>query len=225
MKSKEELSNRYHELIRRLHVLIGKGCAAAVYTQTTDVEGEVNGLLTYDREVIKMDPALLSKWHAELNNPAPIEVTVLESSEKKAQTWRYTMSEPAKEWTQSGFDDKNWKEGAGGFGTEMTPNTNVRTKWDSPDIWIRREFELSEDIPSNATAMLQIFHDEEAQVFINGVEAAKVEGHTTAYNTVGISEAAAKSLKKGKNVIAIHCHQTSGGQYIDAALVQIRAAR
>ena len=32
---------------------------AAVYTQTTDVEGEVNGLLTYDREVVKLDPAVL----------------------------------------------------------------------------------------------------------------------------------------------------------------------
>ena len=34
-----------------------QGCAAAVYTQTTDVEIEVNGLMTYDRKVIKMDEA------------------------------------------------------------------------------------------------------------------------------------------------------------------------
>ena len=37
--------------------LVKKGCAAAVYTQTTDVEIEVNGLMTYDREVVKMDVA------------------------------------------------------------------------------------------------------------------------------------------------------------------------
>ena len=35
------------------------GCAAGVYTQTTDVEGEVNGLMTYDRETVKMDEAAL----------------------------------------------------------------------------------------------------------------------------------------------------------------------
>jgi hypothetical protein len=39
---------------------------AAVYTQTTDVESEINGLLTYDREVVKIDPAVLSRLHAPL---------------------------------------------------------------------------------------------------------------------------------------------------------------
>ena len=40
-------------------LIIRQGCSAAVYTQTTDVEGEVNGLMTYDREIIKMDEARL----------------------------------------------------------------------------------------------------------------------------------------------------------------------
>jgi beta-galactosidase/beta-glucuronidase len=43
---------------------------AAVYTQTTDVEGEVNGLLTYDREVVKLDPTVLKELHAPLYGPA-----------------------------------------------------------------------------------------------------------------------------------------------------------
>lgn len=42
------------------------GLSAAVYTQTTDVEGEVNGLMTYDRKVIKADPALLRQLNAPL---------------------------------------------------------------------------------------------------------------------------------------------------------------
>jgi len=42
-------------------LLIDKGLAAAIYTQTTDVEGEVNGLMTYDREIIKMNPAEVHK--------------------------------------------------------------------------------------------------------------------------------------------------------------------
>jgi hypothetical protein len=37
------------------------GCAAAVYTQTSDVEGEVNGLMTYDREIIKVDIPRIEK--------------------------------------------------------------------------------------------------------------------------------------------------------------------
>jgi hypothetical protein len=42
------------------------GVSAAVYTQTTDVEGEVNGLLTYDRKFVKVDPALLREINAPL---------------------------------------------------------------------------------------------------------------------------------------------------------------
>ena len=42
------------------------GLSAAVYTQTTDVEGEVNGLMTYDRKFIKVDPALMKEMNAPL---------------------------------------------------------------------------------------------------------------------------------------------------------------
>ena len=43
-----------------------QGLAAAVYTQTTDVEGEVNGLMTYDRKVMKFDVAKLAALHKQL---------------------------------------------------------------------------------------------------------------------------------------------------------------
>ncbi len=51
---------RYAELIKTLYQLVDKGLAAAVYTQTSDCEVEVNGLMTYDREVIKLDPAMFA---------------------------------------------------------------------------------------------------------------------------------------------------------------------
>ena len=54
-KNTDELTGAYRNLMRDLKPMIRKGLAAAVYTQTTDVETEVNGLLTYDRAVIKMD--------------------------------------------------------------------------------------------------------------------------------------------------------------------------
>lgn len=53
-KNTDELRKRYEGLISDLNTLIPLGLSAAVYTQTTDVEVEVNGLMTYDREVIKM---------------------------------------------------------------------------------------------------------------------------------------------------------------------------
>ena len=54
-QSSEEVMAQYKEYAEMLKVFVQTGCAAAVYTQTTDVEGEVNGLMTYDRAVIKVD--------------------------------------------------------------------------------------------------------------------------------------------------------------------------
>jgi hypothetical protein len=58
-----ELTAAYGELLNRLRPLVAKGLSAAVYTQTTDVEREVNGLMTYDREIIKMDADQLKTMH------------------------------------------------------------------------------------------------------------------------------------------------------------------
>ncbi len=62
----DELHESYEELMKRLSPLVAKGLAAAVYTQTTDVEGEVNGLMTYDREVVKFDAESLTAIHQAL---------------------------------------------------------------------------------------------------------------------------------------------------------------
>ncbi len=54
-KTSEELTNRFVELLHELKALKDKGLSGAVYTQTTDCETELNGLMTYDRALIKMD--------------------------------------------------------------------------------------------------------------------------------------------------------------------------
>ncbi|TXE14727.1 glycoside hydrolase family 2 protein [Algoriphagus aquimarinus] len=65
-KNQEELYNRYAGLITRLGELIEAGLSAAVYTQTTDVEIETNGLMTYDRKVIKFDVSKMKSIHSPL---------------------------------------------------------------------------------------------------------------------------------------------------------------
>jgi beta-galactosidase/beta-glucuronidase len=61
-----ELQTAYEGLIEKLAPLVKQGLAAAVYTQTTDVEGEINGLMTYDRQVMKFDTAKLAELHRRL---------------------------------------------------------------------------------------------------------------------------------------------------------------
>ena len=54
-KNGDEVLAEYASFAEQLKQLVKQGCCAAVYTQTTDVEIEVNGIMTYDRKVIKMD--------------------------------------------------------------------------------------------------------------------------------------------------------------------------
>ena len=59
--SVEALTEAYEDLMHKLTPFKDRGLSAAIYTQTTDVEIEVNGLMTYDRARIKMDPADVSR--------------------------------------------------------------------------------------------------------------------------------------------------------------------
>ena len=61
--TKKEYRQRYRRSFEELMKLRRRGVAAGVYTQTTDVEGEVNGLMTYDREVQKMTAQQLLELH------------------------------------------------------------------------------------------------------------------------------------------------------------------
>jgi beta-galactosidase/beta-glucuronidase len=65
-KNNDELLKRYEEFVNRIPALIKSGLSAAVYTQTTDVEVETNGLMTYDRKVMKMPVGTLNKIHSKL---------------------------------------------------------------------------------------------------------------------------------------------------------------
>ncbi|SIN69703.1 glycoside hydrolase family 2 protein [Chitinophaga niabensis] len=69
-KTPEELFKRYSTFTDRLEDLIRQGLSAAVYTQTTDVEVEINGLMTYDRKVIKNPLASFYEVNKKLYNPA-----------------------------------------------------------------------------------------------------------------------------------------------------------
>ncbi len=216
------LRSAYLDLIRKLQPLVAQGLAAAVYTQTTDVEIEVNGLMTYDRKVVKFDEAELRAAHAVLRLPmAPIRSkTLIPTSEKEPQEWLYITKKGWSDlWYTNGFDAEGngWKAGPAGFGTASTPGTAVRTEWNTPEIWIRKSFELAEK-PAAGQLVLRIHHDEDAQVYVNGIQVAHLKGFTSGYEDVELPETALKALHAGRNVIAVYVKQTTGGQYVDAGL-------
>jgi hypothetical protein len=184
------------------------------------VETEANGLLTYDRAVIKVDLERVAAANRGDFAKAPELKAVVPNSQQEGQAWRYTIEKPAAGWEKAEFDDKAWKEGPGGFGTQGTPGAVVRTEWKTGDIWLRREFTMPEGPWGDL--LLSLHHDEDAEIHINGVLALKVPGFVADYEDLPISAEARKALKPGKNVFAVHCHQTTGGQYIDVGLVEVK---
>jgi tetratricopeptide (TPR) repeat protein len=173
-------------------------------------------------QIIKLDPSKTAALHNKLYQPPQKEVVLVPTSRETAQTWRYSETKPADGWEKPGFDDASWKEGSGGFGEPTTPGSKVHTTWKTPDLWLRRTFELPTAAPGKADGLtLSIHHDEDAEVYLNGTLIGSVKGYVTDYILVPLDDKAAAALKSGKNILAVHCHQTGGGQYIDVGLSRL----
>ena len=170
--------------------------------------------------VIGFDNGIIYQLKLDNVDPRPLETRVLAAtSEKSGMKWRFTNQRPSSAWIEETFNDSAWSEGPGGFGTEGTPGGVIRTNWQTQDLWLRREFEVS---PEMATApgdyLLRLHHDEDAEIYINGVEVLNATRWTQGYIEEKISTG--QPLKPGRNVIAVHCHQNGGGQFIDVGLLK-----
>jgi hypothetical protein len=157
-------------------------------------------------------------WAA-LPKPPKI-VEVIPSAQKMEEIWNYTTERPAGEWTQPDYDASSWRTGPAGFGTVGTPGAVVRTRWDTDDIWLRRKVTLPEKLSPGLK--FYVHHDEDVEIYVDGVLAAKQGGFTTSYVTMGIRPAARALLKPNATVtLAVHCHQTRGGQNIDVGIANV----
>ncbi len=219
-QSSEDLTRNYEKLLGKAWMLKdNSGLCACIYTQLTDVETECNGLLTYDREVNKVIPQRAAAVDAGKFPPPPVIKEVVPTSQQEGVNWRFTLDKPADDWVKPGFDDSSWKEGPGGFGTKGTPGAVVRTQWKTADIWLRRQVDwLNGKI---GKPELMVHHDEDVEVYINGVLAGKAAGFICDYEEMAMTPEGAAALKPGKNVLAVHCHQTVGGQYVDVGIISV----
>lgn len=203
------------------------------YTQLTDIEQERNGIYYYDRTP-KFDAAKLKAINSrkaayEIDPPFQVDRstqagdpwTVLVGAEPdmgKASAWRYQMEDnPGVDWMKPDFADSAWKSGKAGFGAKGGWEKRIHTPWSGKDIWLRQEFEF--DGSTFSRAMLVLHYDNATEVYVNGVDIWRGTGWNDSYQGFDVTDALRQALKTGKNVIAIHCHQDDGGQFIDAALL------
>ncbi len=153
----------------------------------------------------------------------PTVTVVVPAADQAPAKWSYTTSQPAANWAQVNFDATGWADGLSGFGVRDTPGAVVGTRWNTGDIWLRRDVEIAADQLKGLE--LWFHHDDDAEVYINGVLALDAGGFTAAYEAFPLIGAGKAALKAGKNTVAIHCHQTGGGQFVDLGFVRTNPVR
>lgn len=184
-----ELIKEYTKLMHNLYPLRYNGLAAAVYTQTTDVEGEVNGLLTYDRKVIKIDPDLLRILHAPLYDSQVKKVTdLVAGSEVKNNTFRFSKNDPG----------TNWLNGPLSGAFKIQNGKMDLRKGES--VWAAQSFDLTE-IPDGISVKILSYGI--VKVYLNGklVLDKRIIGKRH-YEHFNLSEFSGY-LKKGTNRIEV----------------------
>ncbi|MDE0102609.1 MAG: beta-galactosidase [Bryobacterales bacterium] len=200
--SREELNARYQDVVGNLVGPRAQGLAAAIYTQTTDVEGEVNGLMTYDRELVKFDVESVLALHDRIYASEGTARTLVKTSEHSPQEWEYRTDQPQEGWAQGGSSE-GWLSGPAPFQSGNDGNFPTGTVWPGGEIWIRKPFDL-DSAPENL--WLQAYHwVDEGAVYINGTEVWNFEGTRAGgrhYEHRNLSAYAAE-LKAGRNVIAV----------------------
>lgn len=221
--SSEELKNRFVSFTNQILGLQANGLCAAVYTQITDVEDEENGLITYDRKVVKVDKAQMAEMNEAIQrNYTHTSMSVMPVSQagNMVSKWKYQMlasSMDSQLWKEISFDDTGWSEGVAGFGNGGLQGASENTKWNSSYIYLRKWYNFDTLKAINMDKlMMQVFHDEDCEIYINGILAAKLSGYTNRYEFIEISKEAKDSLKIGQpNLIAVKCKNVEGNQFVD----------
>ena len=191
------------------------GLSAGVYTETTDVENERNGLLTYDR-VMKTSADKIR----EINQRAiesTIKITPLvPTSQDGPVSWKYTTTKPATNWPSASFDDSAWVAAPGGFGE------GGRTVWQTQNIWLRHEFPTDKLSPEEIDKLVFLIdHRGDCRVYLNGVLAIEEGGRSSTYGLQTLNaEAKAALISNGKNVLAVDCHRLKNPPFIDVGLAK-----
>ena len=127
----------------------------------------------------------------------------------------YTEKEPSGNWISKDFNDSSWEKGKAAFGTKDMPN--LSTPWESKDIWVRRTFELPQEY-SGKKFVLEYSHDDIFELFINGIEVVATNYRWENNVILELSDDVCKTLVPGENIIAAHCHNRTGGGYVDFGL-------
>jgi len=230
-ESLADLNDTYEQLIHRLAPLVSKGLAAAIYTQTSDVEVEVNGLMTYDRKIIKLDTNRASRLAEMLYNQSEVFRFILPSGEQDDSIlWKYTLVPPGPGWHAEDHADTSWQTGLAGFGHRgRHRNFTDRSPWDTTGIWLRRVFEIDQ-IPLGQLFLNILSYNAVSTVYVNGRKLGVFRPTGNIHEMIDFNTDLKQLLRTGRNDIAVHSYskdppvdRKSGMkmQFIDVGIIEV----
>ena len=193
-------------------------------------ESEITGGGTW---LLKLGPAPNPQWAALPKDrpyslstgynhfPAkPVLTTLVPTSQETPQVWHYTTRDPGDGWFRTDFPDAQWKEGPASFGAKDGRIKEVRTLWNTDNIWLRRSFVLG---ALHGQAAIFMRHEQDAEVYLNGVHALTAPGSSRSYATFPISSESAATLHAGENVLAVHVHHEDfEAHFADIGMLEIQ---
>lgn len=175
--------------------------------------------------LLKFTSAIAGQWSSDqgmaVNRYLDRQQVVLSTAKQGGTSWRYTFSEPGTEWMMPSFDDFGWREGASGFGTQGTPGAIIRTEWNGNRIYLRKWIEIPA-LNDHDELRLEVHHDEDCEIYVNGKRLWREGGYLTDYRTILLTPEQRSLFRAGENLIAVSCRQTGGGQFIDVGLALIQ---
>jgi hypothetical protein len=187
MDGSMDFVNDYARLIYDLETLIAQGLSAAIYTQTTDVEGEVNGFITYDRKVTKIPPTFMHILHSKLYSVTPATgKTLIADGQYGRKVKREIEVNGVKKTVQPPFEIK------GNATVKAVHKFNADKLYKNLSLWLNV--------------------NDYAKVKLNGVTVLdQPVRYTRHYNQYNISNFASY-LQRGENVLEIEVTQKENGR-------------
>lgn len=196
--------NEVSRVINNIYPLLARGLSAAIYTQTSDVEAEVNGLITYDRKFQKISDQDMKKLSEPLYASVKKAVFVINDSEEQNSSLFVSPSHPGNNWNLHNPFDAQFKEHKGPY---------PLNKGDS--LWAVNSFIVTDKKEKMA---LKLFGQGDLKIFLNGTEIYKNRIMTKRhYDELSISDYM-QLLKKGKNVIGFELTNAEANTQFDFGL-------
>ncbi len=194
----------FSKVINNLYPLLSKGLSAAIYTQTSDVEAEVNGLITYDRKFQKISDAEMKKLSEPLYASVNKATFIINDSEEEKATLFVSRTEPSKKWNLHNP-----------FEPEFSAHEGPYKLSKGEGLWAINSFVVEDKLERIA---LKLFAQGDLKIFLNGTEIYNnriiTKRHYDEFNLSNYQNL----LKEGKNIIGFELKNSEPNTQFDFGL-------